>query len=136
MWLLYSANESQVAKLAEPLSAESERIANKLPSFSEMISGLQGKAPLAAYEMAARFKEMQAPSLNSFVHGGIHPLNRHALGFPEPLVAQIVCTSNALVTMAGMVMALISGDPDRAKQMGKIQPEFADCLPTLLSQQA
>jgi hypothetical protein len=61
-WLLYTANDGQVGKLAEPLSRESERIANKLPSFAEMISGLEGKAPQAAYEMAARFKEMQAPS--------------------------------------------------------------------------
>jgi len=134
MWLLYAASEEQVAKLAAPLNRDSEKIANKLPMFAEMVAALDGKAPVSAVAMVAQFKEMQAPSLNSFVHGGIHPLQRHAMGYPEPLLVQIVSTSNGLVTMAAMVMALLSGDPARARAISKIQRDFADCLPPLLPQ--
>lgn len=134
MWLFYAATDEQVRKLAAPLNRESERIANKLPMLAEMIAALDGKAPPNAVDMVSRFKEMQAPALNSFVHGGIHPLQRHASGYPEPLIVQIVCTSNGLLTMAGMVMALLSGDPARAKTMSRIQRDFADCLPQLLPQ--
>jgi len=56
------------------------------------------------------------------------------MGYPEPLLVQIVSTSNGLVTMAAMVMALLSGDPARARAISKIQRDFADCLPPLLPQ--
>lgn len=132
MWLLYAASDEQIAKLAVPLSREAEKAANKLPMLSDMISALEGKAPANAVAMVLLFKEMHAPALNSFVHGGIHPLQRHMTGYPEPLIVQVVCASNALMTMAGMAMALLSGDAARAKVMSNIQLEFADCLPSLL----
>lgn len=72
------------------------------------------------------------PALNSFVHGGIHVVNRHAVGYPEHLVAQIVRNSNGLVTMAGMLLALYGEDSAARTRMSKIQPEFASCLPPLL----
>lgn len=71
--------------------------------------------------------------MNSFVHGGIHPLRRSAEGFPVHLVLQVLRNTNALATMTGMALAILTGDEAIAKPMGKIQPEFADCLPDLLN---
>ncbi len=35
--------------------------------------------------------------------------------------------------MTGMVLANLTGDEAIAKPLSKIQPEFADCLPDLLT---
>jgi len=70
--------------------------------------------------------------MNSFVHGGIHPLRRNAEGFPVHLALQVLGNANALATMTGMALAILTGDEAIVQPMSKIQPEFADCLPELL----
>jgi hypothetical protein len=52
-------------------------------------------------------------------------------GYPVGLTLDVLRNSNALSTMAGMTLSLITGDRDIARAMGRIQPEFADCLPEL-----
>jgi|LNAP01.1.fsa_nt_gb hypothetical protein len=69
--------------------------------------------------------------MNSFVHGGIHPLRRSADGFPVHLALQVLRNSNGLSTVTGMTMAVLTGDESVARPMSKIQPDFADCLPDL-----
>lgn len=136
MWLLYGANDAAIAKLVAPLTTESEQAAKNLPSASEMIEQIGKRVgtnvPEAAHQMLVRFKEVSWQAMNSFVHGGIHPLRRHAEGFPVPLALQIMRNSNGLSTMTGMVLAVLTGDEAVAKSMSRIQPEFADCLPELL----
>jgi hypothetical protein len=99
--------------------------------LDQIRKGVGEKLPAAAYEMLADFKEASWGSLNSFVHGGIHPLRRHMEGYPVGLTLDVLRNSNALSTMAGMTLSLITGDRDIARAMGRIQPEFADCLPEL-----
>lgn len=86
----------------------------------------------AAHQMLVRFKDVSWHAMNSFVHGGIHPLRRHAEGFPIPLALQILRNSNGPSTMTGMVLAALTSDEAITKPMSRIQPEFADCLPELL----
>lgn len=69
--------------------------------------------------------------MNSFVHGGIHPLQRSVEGFPVPLAMQVLGNSNALSLMTGMVLANLSGDEAVGGAVGKLQVEFSDCLPAL-----
>ena len=136
MWLLYAANEAAIGKLAAPLTPESELAAKNLPSASDMIEQIGKRVgtnvPAAAHQMLVRFKEVSWHAMNSFVHGGIHPLRRQADGFPVHLALQILRNSNGLITMTGMTLALLTRDASVAKLMGKIQPAFADCLPELL----
>lgn len=136
MWLLYAADDAAIAKLVAPLTAESERAAKNVPMASEMIEQLGKRVgtnvPEAAHQLLVRFKEVSWQAMNSFVHGGIHPLRRNAEGFPVPLVLQILRNSNGLSTMTGMLLAILTGDAAVAKSMSRIQPEFADCLPELL----
>ena len=40
-------------------------------------------------------------------------------------------TSNALSTMCGMVLGILSGDDNASNRIRKIQLEFEDCLPPL-----
>jgi hypothetical protein len=136
MWLIYAASDSAVAKLMATLTVESELAAKNLPSASEMIEQIGKRvgerAPAAAHQMLVRFKDVSWHAMNSFVHGGIHPLRRQADGFPVHLALQILRNSNGLTTMTGMTLAVLTGDEAIAKAMSKIQPEFADCLPELL----
>jgi hypothetical protein len=131
-WLLYAATDANVAKVQEPLTPTSERAAKNLPGLAEMLSALAGKGPSGATEMLTSFRTVAGHALNSFVHGGIHPLQRHREGYPVPLLVDVIRNSNALVVMTGMMLANLSGDEDVSTSMSKIQPSFADCLPVLL----
>lgn len=133
MWLLYAATEAEVAKVQAPLTLESEKAASGLPMLAAMIKALEGKAPPPAFEMVSQFKTTMMGALNSFVHGGIHPLHRHRDGFPEVLVEQLVRSSNGLFTMATMMLAILTGDERVIGPMRVIQRDFADCLPDLLA---
>ena len=136
MWLIYAANDGAIAKLMAPLTTESEQAAKNQPSASDMIEQMGKRVaqnmPAAAHQMLVRFKDVSWHAMNSFVHGGIHRLRRQAEGFPVHLALQILRNSNALTTMTGMALAILTGDDAIAKPMSKIQPEFADCLPELL----
>jgi hypothetical protein len=136
MWLLYAANELAIEKLSAPLTPQSELAAKNLPSASEMIEqigkGVGVNVPAAAHQMLVQFKDVSWHAMNSFVHGGIHPLRRQAEGFPVHLALQIVRNSNGLLTMTGMVLMLLTSDAVAGAAMRRIQPAFADCLPELL----
>jgi len=54
--------------------------------------------------------------LNSYVHGGIHPLQRHGAGYPEQLMKGIIKSSNGLLTMA----AILTGNELIVKYITKI----------------
>ena len=129
VWLLYAASDTAVEKLQTPLTLASEKSANGLPSLSDMLGAIDGKAPPAATQMLTQFKDVTWRALNSFIHGGIHPLQRHIEGYPSPLLIDIVRNSNGLLTASGMMLAILSGNSDIAKRMSKIQYAFLDCLP-------
>lgn len=136
MWLLYAARDTAINKLMAPLTLASEQAAKNLPGAGEMIDQIgkrigQGVPP-AAHQMLSHFKDMSWHAMNSFVHGGMHPLRRSADGFPVDLALQVLRNSNGLTTMTGMTMAVLTGDEAVAKPISKIQPAFADCLPDLL----
>jgi hypothetical protein len=136
MWLQYAASDLAIGKLTAPLTPESELAAKSLPSASDMIEQIGKRVgpsvPAAAHQMLAHFKDVSWHAMNSFVHGGIHPLRRQSKGFPVYLALQILRNSNGLLTMTGMALAVLTGDAAVAKPMSKIQPAFADCLPELL----
>jgi len=135
LWLLYVASDAAIAKLTAPLTPGNEQAAKNLPSVSEMVEQIRKevgtKVPPRAYQMIGRFKEVSWDSLNSFVHGGIHPLHRHAEGYPPQLILDVLRNSNGLSTMAGMTLAILTGNENIARSMGRVQPAFEDCLPEL-----
>lgn len=137
MWLLYVAPDSAVEKITAPLDLKTEQAARNLPSLSEMLDeirkGVGTRVPAKASEMLRTFKDASLRSLNSYVHGGIHALRRQADGYPEHLILEVLRNSNALATMGGMVLALLTNE-STARAMSGVQSEFADCLPELLGQ--
>ena len=132
-WLLYAATDEQIDRLVAPLDAAAEKAASKLPMAKTMLDEIVGKVPRGAVEMLTHFKNVNAPALHSFVHGGIHAIQRGLTGYPVELLADVVRSSNGLYTMAGMLLAILSGDEALAKRMSKIQPRFEDCLPPLVA---
>lgn len=136
MWLIYAASDAAIEKLSAPLTLETEQAAKNLPSAKEMIDQIGKRVgqgvPAAAHGMLTQFKDVSWNAMNSFVHGGIHPLRRSADGFPAHLALQVLRNSNGLSTMTGMTMAVLTGDESIVQPMSKIQPAFADCLPDLI----
>nr|WP_320011325.1 hypothetical protein [uncultured Desulfobulbus sp.] len=84
LWLYYAAKDTLVTKLTVELTHENAKRAQKIPLLSEMLRQLEGKAPKIAFEQLIEFKEYQWKPLSSFVHGGIHAINRHSTGYPIP----------------------------------------------------
>ncbi|MCM2209809.1 hypothetical protein MYF61_29820, partial [Klebsiella quasipneumoniae] len=67
-------------------------------------------------------------ALNSFTHGGKHPMSRAALGYPDELVANVVRNANGLVCLAAQLAAILSGK-DNMDQIRRLHDEYGDCLP-------
>lgn len=130
VWLLYAADDLAISKLSAPLSKETEVAAGKLPMMADMLKHLAGK-PAAATPLLGllAFKDNNAAALNSFVHGGIHALQRHAQGFPLPLVLQGLRNCNGLMLMTGMMLAVLAGRQPLVGRVGRLQKEFAEDLP-------
>ncbi len=131
IWLLYAADDVAIGKLSAPLTKEAELAAAKLPMMSDMLKQLAHK-PAAAQALAGlqAFKENNAPALNSFVHGGIHALQRHAQGFPLPLVECLLRNANGLLLMTAMMLAILSGRPALVHAVSQLQRTVARDLPT------
>jgi len=129
MWLLYSASEIAVSKLMAELTHESEKRANKIPMLTEMLAKLDDKAPKEAMDLLYEFKEYSWKPLSSYVHGGIHAINRHSRGYPLPLLIQSLKASNGMSLMVGMLLVILSGDTRQTGKIPSIQREFEDCVP-------
>ena len=130
-WLFYAASDNKIENTMKTLSELSQN-ADQKPSNSEMIVKMQGKAPEQAVLMFNEFKDVQWKALNSYVHGGIHALQRHGSGYPEQLVIDIIKSSNGLLSMTAMMAAILTGNKVIAKDISRIQRRHEDCLPTLL----
>ncbi len=128
-WVLYAANELQHSKLATQLDIESEHAANKLPGPAEMLKALEAKAPIGLIQPLNEFKTVAMKGLNSFVHGGIHPLTRIKEGFPEVLALQLVRNSNGLMHFGYRMLASLAGSQALMNQMTHLYGPFADCFP-------
>jgi len=132
MWLRYSASDNAVSKLNSELSNDSaRRAANQLPTLTEMLTKLEGKAPAEAMELLIEFKEYSWKPLNSYVHGGIHAMNRHSEGYSLPLLVQVLKASNGVSTMVAMLLVILAGDTQQTGKIPSIQKEFSDCLPDI-----
>ena len=110
-WLLHAANGTQISKLADDLNPTSEQAAKNLPSVGEMLASLAANAPPGLSLPLKQFHEASSRALNSFVHGGIHPISRLNRGFPNELACQLVRLSNGLLHMGYRMLATLSGSP-------------------------
>lgn len=128
VWLLFCASDTEVARLAAPLSHSAEQDAKNMAGPLDMLLEIQARAPDALKQQLSAFRDAQWKTLNSFVHAGIHPLSHATGGFPEALAIEIARSSNALAHLAYRVCASLAGN-DRLESTTQVYLEFLDCLP-------
>ena len=129
VWLAYAARDADLAKLTATLDLESEQAAKNIPTVNVMMLHIQEKAPAAAHSALARFKEHNWKALNSYTHAGIHPLRRHADGYPEALLKAVLCNSNGLGVMSCMQAVVLSGAQPMQRQVLEIAAKYSRCTP-------
>lgn len=129
-WLMYVASETHVEKLSMPLTIETARRGDDLPMLSEMLKRLEGVpgAPAHIVTQLQEYKEVTWKALNSFTHGGIHPLSKFVTGYPPKLVFDTLCNSNGIFMMAAQLLCITTGIPENQFHWRKLVDEFADCF--------
>lgn len=132
VWTLYCATDYQVGRLGAQLANDTEQAAKNLPGVQEMLSALakvaNAQVPYAAF---SEFKDSAWSALNSFTHGGLHPLSRMVEGYPLELVAAGVKISNALAMVAAMQYSILTGIDGLQRRLSPLNERFRDCFPDL-----
>lgn len=129
IWILYAATNEQLSKLSVELTIETEQGAKNLPQVAEMMSAISKKGPLQAYEAINRFKENSWKALNSYAHAGIHPIRRHAEGYPLQLMASIVKNANGLAIISAMQASVLIGLQPLQREILDLAGQYPHCMP-------
>lgn len=130
IWLMYAATETHINKLSLPLTEETARRGDDLPMLSEMLKRLENvpEAPPHILSQLQIYKDLAWRALNSYAHGGMHPLSRNVTGYPPKLVYDSLCNSNGLLMMACQMLCILTGTPENQVQWRKLVDEFSDCF--------
>ena len=129
IWVLYAASDSELSKLVAPLTIESEQQANNaLPGTAEMLSQLEKSGQHAVHRLLKECKDYSSKSLNSFVHGGVHAVNRQKDGYPIILLIQVIRQSNNLSHMAAIGLGYHLGNNKTVNEIAAMHTKYADCL--------
>lgn len=133
IWLLYAASDAWVEKLSEPLTLENAKRANEGPMLAEMLKQLESNpsSPAPIVEQLKQYRDVTWRALNSYSHGGLHPLSRTLTGYPAQLTYDAVRNSNAVLALTTQLVSILSGDPINMAPVRRFHIEFADCLPIL-----
>ncbi|PIX55313.1 MAG: hypothetical protein COZ50_03400 [Zetaproteobacteria bacterium CG_4_10_14_3_um_filter_54_28] len=129
IWLLYAASDDHLSKLTATLSLESEQAAKNMPQIAEMIQDLAKKAPAPAHDALSRFKENSWKALNSYAHAGIHPIRRHADGYPVELLESILRNANGLAVVSCMQAVILSGQQPLQRSILALASKNSTCMP-------
>lgn len=130
-WILHAASEAQVTRLTGELSAERQQAAKNLPSVKDMLEALVKSGPPGSGRLLTRFRDRLWDGLNSFVHGGLHPVARRQSGYPAELLADVLKNSNAVMALTGLVLSELSEDEQTARRLATVLSDFADCVPAM-----
>ncbi len=130
VWLLYAATETWVEKLGQPLTHETANSANKAPMVADMLKELEAAAD-APKHIVAQLREFQretGKALNSFTHGGLHPLSRSANGYSAQLIYDVMRNANAVTALTGQLLVVLTADPANMAPLREMHVTYADCL--------
>ena len=85
LWPKFAATESQVEKLSLPLTVETSRRGDDLPMLADMLKRLEvvPEAPKHIVAQLQAYKDIAWKALNSYTHGGMHPLSKFVTGYPQ-----------------------------------------------------
>jgi len=71
--------------------------------------------------------------MNSYAHGGLHPLSRTLTGYPPQLIWDVIRNSNAVVALTTQLQSILTGHPENMGPVRRMHQEFADVLPIVSS---
>ena len=133
IWLMYAASENWVEKLNQPLTQESADSANDALMLAQMLKQLSASqsAPSEIIEQLEACRDVIWKALNSYTHGGLHPLSRSFTGYPPQLSYDVLRNSNALIALASQLAVIVSGDLKNMVPVRVLHHDFADCLPII-----
>lgn len=129
VWLTYAASDLDISKLTATLDSESEQAAKNVSQAQQMMEDLAKSGPREAHAALARFKDNSWKALNSYVHAGIHPLRRHADGYPAGLAHGILCNANGLALVSGMQAVVLSGAQPLQREVFRLAEKYPGCMP-------
>jgi hypothetical protein len=130
IWLMFAATENQVEKLAMPLTEETAKRGDDLPMLSDMLKQLEKaeQTPKHLVVQLKSYKDIAWKALNSYAHGGMHPLSRYVMGYPPKLVRDSLCNSNGIMMMAAQLLCIVTGNPDNQAQWRRLVDQYAECF--------
>ncbi|MDD2882978.1 MAG: hypothetical protein PHQ58_21410 [Rhodoferax sp.] len=133
IWLLHTASDTWVEKLSEPLTVESAKRANEGLMLAEMLKEMEisSTAPAPIVEQLKQYRDVTWKAMNSYAHGGLHPLSRTLAGYPAQLTYDVVRNSNAIVALATQLIAILSDDPRNMEHVRRFHVDYSDCMPIL-----
>lgn len=87
IWFMYAASEAWIEKLSQPLTEETAEAAKDALMLDKMLKGLRSSpsAPAALLDQLESCRNVMWKALNSYTHGGFHPLARFDTGYPPRL---------------------------------------------------
>lgn len=129
VWLTYAASESDIAKLTANLAIESEQAAKNISQTFDMMNALAKSGPKEAHAALTRFKDNSWKALNSYAHAGIHPLRRHADGYPVAFAQGVLCNANGLAALTGMHAVVLSGMQPLQREVLELAGKYPSCMP-------
>lgn len=129
IWLTYAASNEQILKLTADLSLESEQAAKNMPQIAQMMQALGKSGPQQAYDALIRFKDNSWKALNSYAHGGLHPIKRHHEGYPIGLLHDVLRNTNGLAVMSYMQAVVLSGKQSLQRTILDIAEKHSQCMP-------
>lgn len=130
-WAFYVASDEHLDLIVGELSAErAEKNNRELPSISKMLKQLEDKNTPAhqAVQQLLEFKKISWKALNSYVHSGLHAVNRSMNGYPPELIFPIVKQSNNLMYLAAYTLAVINGNKLIIDNVSTTRKKFKDCF--------
>ena len=129
VWLQHAATDGQIEKLMTTLSTESQQAAsNSTPAYSSMMDVIKAKAPPGLYKSLQGFRDESWKTLNSFVHTGIHALNRSRTGYPAVMLEAVIRQSNNLSHIGALIFAECCRNQALFLAIVELHKQFNDCL--------
>lgn len=131
LWAFYIASDEQLDLIVGKFSEEQAEKNNKeLPPISKMLKQLQDKNSPADHvvQQLIEFKNISWKALNSYVHSGLHAVNRSRNGYPLELIFPIVRQSNNLMYFAAYTLAIITGNTMIIDNVRSVRKKFNDCF--------
>lgn len=130
IWLLHAAGDGWIEKFSQPLTIAGAKHANEGLGLADMLKELESN-PMAPGPIVAQLREFKDATwkpLNSYTHGGIHPLTRFLSGYPPQLTYDAVRNANAVLALTLQLLSILTGDTRNMEPVRHMHVEFADCF--------